>query len=105
MMRATLILNPRSGKGRAPDVLELARALSRQLGVDLSERMIEGPGHGSELAREAVTAGHDRVIAAGRLSKPVRYGESRFWTERGEGHRDATIHGASAVRPNSGRAN
>lgn len=65
MMRATLILNPRSGKGRAPDVLELARALSRQLGVDLSERMIEGPGHGSELAREAVTAGHDRVIAAG----------------------------------------
>lgn len=65
MMRATMILNPRSGKRRAMSVRETARALAKELGVEITEKVIEAPGHGTVLAREAVAAGHDRVISVG----------------------------------------
>jgi len=65
MMRATLIMNPRSGKRRAMTVRECARALAGELGAELTECTIEAPGHGTALAREAVAAGQHRVIAVG----------------------------------------
>lgn len=65
MMKATLILNPRSGKKRALSVRETARMLAKELGVDLTEKVIEGPGHGTRLAQEAADAGQQRVISVG----------------------------------------
>ena len=65
MMRATLILNPRSGKRRALTVRETARAIANELGVELTEKVIEAPGHGTRLAREAVESGQERVISVG----------------------------------------
>lgn len=64
-MKATLILNPRSGKKRALGVRESARAIANELGVELTEKVIEAPGHGTQLAREAVESGQQRVISVG----------------------------------------
>lgn len=60
-----MILNPRSGKRRAMSVRETARAIGKELGASITEKIIEGPGHGTELAREAVGTGQDRVISVG----------------------------------------
>jgi diacylglycerol kinase (ATP) len=65
-MKASIIINPFAGKRRhAPRVRRLAEKLAADLGVSLSVKMIEGPGHGSELARAAVGAGAERVLCAG----------------------------------------
>ena len=64
-MRATLILNPRSGKKRAMSVRESARALAKELSVELTEKVIEAPGHGTQLSRDAVESGQQRVISVG----------------------------------------
>ncbi len=64
-MRATLILNPRSGKKRALSVRETALAIAAELGVQLTVNVIDGPGHGTQLAQQAVAAGQDRVISVG----------------------------------------
>lgn len=64
-MKVTLILNPRSGKKRALTVRETALALAKELGVDLTEKVIEGPGHGTLLAQEAAASAQDRVISVG----------------------------------------
>lgn len=64
-MRATLILNPRSGKKRALGVREIAGRVAQELGVDLTEKVIDGPGDGTRFAQEAVAAGQDRVISVG----------------------------------------
>lgn len=64
-MKATLIINPMSGKRQAPRVRAVAERIAMELGVDLDARVIEGPGHGTRLAREAVERGVDRVISAG----------------------------------------
>ena len=64
-MKATLILNPRSGKRRALSVRETARAMAKELGVELAEKVIEGPGHGTRLAAEAAAVGQQRVISVG----------------------------------------
>lgn len=64
-MKATLLLNPRSGKKRALTVQDMARVMARENGVEVTIRVIEAPGHGTELAQEAVAAGADRVISVG----------------------------------------
>ena len=64
-MRVTLILNPRSGKGRAMNVREDARRIAKKLDVELTERTIEVPGHGTQFAREAIASGQQRVIGVG----------------------------------------
>ncbi len=56
-MKATIILNPRSGKKRALTIQERALSMAQELGVELTVRVIDGVGHGTELAREAVTSG------------------------------------------------
>jgi diacylglycerol kinase (ATP) len=65
MMRVTLILNPRSGKGRAMSVRDDARRIARELDVELTERVIEAPAHGTQFAREAIASGQQRVISVG----------------------------------------
>ncbi len=64
-MKATLIINPFSGKRHAPGVRRLVEELARELKIELSVSTIRGPGHGIELSRSAVSAGTDRVICAG----------------------------------------
>ena len=64
-MKAMVIFNPRSGRRHAPRIREIAGRIGRDLGwtVDLQE--ITGPGHGMELAVQAVREGYERVISVG----------------------------------------
>ncbi|MEO8069123.1 MAG: diacylglycerol kinase family protein [Flavobacteriales bacterium] len=64
-MKATLIINPRSGKGKAPSIISMAERMAAELGVALEVKLIEGIGHGTELAREAAQRGQDRIVFAG----------------------------------------
>ncbi|MCB0783213.1 MAG: acylglycerol kinase family protein, partial [Flavobacteriales bacterium] len=64
-MKVTLIINPRSGHHRAPEAVGLAVEQCSRLDIDLTVHTIHGPGHGTELAREAVRNGADRVLCAG----------------------------------------
>lgn len=65
MERMMLIINPRSGKGLAPGERSTAERLAKELGIDLDVRLIERPGHGRELAQEAVMQSYSRVVSAG----------------------------------------
>ncbi|MCB0764705.1 MAG: diacylglycerol kinase family lipid kinase [Flavobacteriales bacterium] len=65
MKQALLVINPLSGKGRAPRVVQAAQRSAATHGFELSIRTVEGIGHGTVLAREAVGAGMDLVISAG----------------------------------------
>lgn len=64
-MKAALIYNPRSGKKQAPLIRELAPRIAEELRVELDIQAIEGPGHGAQLAREAIERGALRVISVG----------------------------------------
>ena len=65
MKRMMLVINPRSGKGRAPAARNIAERLAKELGIDLDIRTIDRPNHGTELAQEAVAQGMERVISVG----------------------------------------
>jgi YegS/Rv2252/BmrU family lipid kinase len=63
--RYAVILNPRSGNGRAARQWErLEERVAPRLG-DYEVFRTEGPGHGTELTRAALRDGFDRVISAG----------------------------------------
>lgn len=64
-MKAAVIYNPRSGRRQAPRIRAIAERVAHDTGVQLHLREVEGPGHGTELAREAVAQGMDRVISVG----------------------------------------
>jgi len=64
-MKATLIINPRSGKRKAPGIIATAERMAAELGIQLEVKLIEGIGHGTDLAREASQLGHERVVFAG----------------------------------------
>ncbi|MBP6699497.1 MAG: hypothetical protein KA175_17885, partial [Flavobacteriales bacterium] len=64
-MKATLILNPLSGKRRALSIQKMATHMATELGATIDIQVIGSPGHGTVLAREAVARGVDRVICAG----------------------------------------
>lgn len=69
-MNVLVIVNPVSGR-HGGDATRLARLVSRavttlaSLGVQATVRQTERPGHATELAAAAVTAGVDRVLAWG----------------------------------------
>lgn len=60
-----LIINPRSGKGLAPQARAAAERIATRLGIELDVRNVERAGHGTQLAQEAVTNSSDRVICMG----------------------------------------
>jgi diacylglycerol kinase family enzyme len=64
-MKAMVIYNPRSGKKQAPRITAIAARMEKALNVQLDLRAIDGPGHGTVLAKEAVSSGYDRVISVG----------------------------------------
>jgi len=64
-MPAKVILNPYSNRwGASKQAPEMLRILEK-LGYDFDFVQMEGPGHGIELARDAVAAGFDPIVAAG----------------------------------------
>jgi YegS/Rv2252/BmrU family lipid kinase len=64
-MKAAIIINPFAGKRKASEVRRLAEKIAADLGVALSVKTIEGPRHGTALARAAASAGAERVVCAG----------------------------------------
>jgi len=64
-MKAWMLMNPLSGKRRAPRMRDAALRMAGELGVDLTTRTIEGPGHGTVLATEAIDDGAQRVVCVG----------------------------------------
>lgn len=62
---ATVIYNPRSGKGHASRIRTIAERVANDTGTTLHLREVEGHGHGTQLAREAVAQGVTRVISVG----------------------------------------
>ncbi|MFN8557045.1 MAG: diacylglycerol kinase family protein [Dehalococcoidia bacterium] len=63
--RALMIINPTARSLPSPDRLATAPAWLRLHGWEVVERRTEGAGHATVLAREAVVAGIDAVVAVG----------------------------------------
>ncbi len=65
-MRMVIIFNPRSGRPRpSAPILPLLKDFIAQQRLDAQLFCTEGPGHATELARDAVAGGCRRVIAVG----------------------------------------
>lgn len=60
-----IILNPASNRGNGLRLLPEIEATLRGYGLDFSTVQTERPGHGIELARQAVAEGCDVVVAVG----------------------------------------
>ncbi|MBS1944955.1 MAG: YegS/Rv2252/BmrU family lipid kinase [Bacteroidetes bacterium] len=84
-MKVVVVINPRSGKGRAAAMHAPAAALAQRLGHTVEIRTVERAGDGARFAREAVAAGAERLIsiggdgtlnavAAGLAGSPVKLG-------------------------------
>jgi len=65
MRTFTVLVNPISGGGRAPQRVRPVAGLLRAAGATVSEVLTEGPGHATTLAGEAGSAGHVVVAAGG----------------------------------------
>jgi len=64
-MRTLFIVNPAAGHGRAGGRWEKARALAKNIFPDMELARTDKPGHGKELAHEAVAAGVELIVAVG----------------------------------------
>jgi len=64
MPRVCFIVNPVAGHGRALAEWKRIEPLAAQLG-EYCVKFTKGPGHATELAREAVREGYDRVVSMG----------------------------------------
>jgi len=64
-MSATIILNPYAGRWKARQAIPDVERCCVEAGLDYELVLTEGPGHGIELARQAVLAGRHPIICAG----------------------------------------
>jgi YegS/Rv2252/BmrU family lipid kinase len=65
-MKTCFIFNPHSGKNRRrPGFAASIRDFIAARALDATFATTEGPGHATELAREAVQSGHEVVVAVG----------------------------------------
>mgnify|MGYP005853534715 FL=1 len=64
-MRATVIVNPITGRGQGRQMLPTIEAQLRAQGIDYALTVTQRPGHARELAQAAVAEGVDVVVAAG----------------------------------------
>ncbi len=64
-MRTQLIANPHSARGRTRALLPEIVEKLRQLNVDFDLEQTGAPGQAVELARQAVRAGYERLVAVG----------------------------------------
>ncbi|MBQ2701342.1 MAG: diacylglycerol kinase family lipid kinase [Clostridia bacterium] len=61
----SLIINPVAGNGRAKEVSKLILKVLKEKGILCESFFTSHPGHGEELAKEAVQRGADAVLAVG----------------------------------------
>lgn len=64
-MRTLIILNPAAGHGRGEKRWAAVEAEARRACPELEVRRTRAAGHASELAREALTEGFERLLAVG----------------------------------------
>lgn len=64
-MRTKIIINTTAGKGHAGKVLSQVQTYLADYEVDYDPIHTESPGQGVDLARQAATAGYERVVAMG----------------------------------------
>jgi diacylglycerol kinase (ATP) len=64
-MRTQLIVNPQAYRGRAVALLPQITNTLQQLGVEFDLKQTEAPGRATELARQAVAGGYERVVVVG----------------------------------------
>jgi diacylglycerol kinase (ATP) len=65
-MKTRFIFNPHSGRNRRrPRFAGAIREFISARALDASFELTEGPGHATELARDAVRLGYERVVAVG----------------------------------------
>jgi diacylglycerol kinase (ATP) len=64
-MTAKVILNPYAGRWKASEQREEAEFALERSNIDFDIALTEHPGHGSELAYQAVLQGYSPIIAAG----------------------------------------
>lgn len=64
-MGTLFVVNPAAGQGRGRARWETIKALAARLWPDHEVKATEGPGHGRELARNAIAAGARLVVAVG----------------------------------------
>lgn len=64
-MTAKIILNPYAGRWKAQRAIPDVERACAEVGLDYELAVTEGPGHGIELAREALLAGYCPIISAG----------------------------------------
>lgn len=65
MPRLKIVVNPLAGRGHAIKVTPLIRAAFTQLGADFDLIYTSRPGEAIDLARQALDAGYDTVVAVG----------------------------------------
>ena len=63
--RAVFVVNPASDGGRTGSKWPEIAAAARRHGLEVVERLTESAGHATALAREAVAAGEELVVAVG----------------------------------------
>jgi YegS/Rv2252/BmrU family lipid kinase len=65
-MRPRIIINPRSGRPRRnAAAIDVVREFISEKALDVDVVTTEGPGHATEIARDAVAAGCLRIVAVG----------------------------------------
>ena len=65
-MKIRFIFNPKSGRPRRnAGILPMLREFAAAQPAEADIACTEGPGHATEIAREAVAAGYPRVVAVG----------------------------------------
>ena len=64
-MTAKIIINPYAGRWKGKSSIPAIQSACAEVGLDYEMVSTEGPGHATELAREAVLAGFSPIIAAG----------------------------------------
>lgn len=64
-MTTKIILNPYAGRWKAKAAIPDVERACEELGLDYELVVTEEPGHGVELAREALLAGYCPIVAAG----------------------------------------
>lgn len=65
MNKALIIVNPYAGRWKARAAIPRIEQACRSVGLDYELTVTRYPGHGIELAREAVRAGYSPIVAAG----------------------------------------
>jgi YegS/Rv2252/BmrU family lipid kinase len=65
MARALFVINPTSDGGKTGREWPQIASEARSRGLEVAERVTQGPGHASAIVREAIAAGEELIVAVG----------------------------------------